>query len=371
MQAYDLSALNTQLLLLAFGIGAAFGAIAQRTHFCTMGAVSDAFNMGDWTRMRQWGLALGVAMLGFAGLVYAGQVDPTQVLYASNRWLWLSAVLGGLMFGLGMVLASGCGSKTLVRIGGGSLKSVVVLLVLGLAAFATLKGITAVLRVATIDRVVVDLPMGTGLAQWVAGRWGLPPALTALVLGLALGGSLVVGILADRDFRSPANLLAGVGIGGLVVAMWWVSGHLGHVSEHPETLQETFLATNSGRAEALSFVAPVAYLLDWLLFFSDKNKLLTMGITSTAGVVLGSLLAALANRSFRWEGFGNTEDLANHLVGAVLMGVGGVAAMGCTIGQGLSGLSTLNATSVVAVLGILTGAVAGLSYQAWRVDRAS
>jgi uncharacterized membrane protein YedE/YeeE len=123
MQAPELATLNSQLLWLALCIGIGFGAIAQRTHFCTMGAVSDLVNMGDWTRMRQWALAAGFAMAGFGILVYTGRVDPAQVLYASNRWIWLSAIVGGGLFGFGMVLASGCGSKTLVRIGGGSLKS--------------------------------------------------------------------------------------------------------------------------------------------------------------------------------------------------------------------------------------------------------
>jgi len=369
MPASELSTLNAQLLWLALCIGIGFGAIAQRTHFCTMGAVSDLVNMGDWTRMRQWALAIGFAMGGFGLLVYTGSVDPAQVLYASNRWIWLSALVGGGLFGLGMVLASGCGSKMLVRIGGGSLKSLVVLMVLGASAFATLKGVTAVLRVATVDRVVLDISSGTSLGPWVAAAWGLPPALTALLLGLGIGGSLMLWAMAGRGFITPDNLLAGVGMGGLVVAMWWVSGHLGHLSEHPETLQETFLATNSGRSEALSFVAPVAYLMDWLLFFSDKSKVLTMGIVSTLGVVLGSWCMAMAAGSFRWEGFAGTEDLANHLVGAILMGVGGVTAMGCTVGQGLSGLSTLSANSVLAVVGILAGAVTALRYQVWRVDR--
>ena len=172
-----------------------------------------------------------------------------------------------------------------------------------------------------------------------------------------------------REFRNFENLLAGLGIGALVMASWWISGSWGYVAEHPETLQEAFLATNSGKSEALSFVAPVAYSLDWLLFFSDKSKVLTLGIVSVAGVVVGSFLCALAVRSFRWEGFGGTEDLANHLAGGVLMGVGGVTAMGCTIGQGLSGVSTLSLTSLVAVAAIVLGAVAALKYQALRVER--
>ena len=371
MHASDVPLLTTQVLWAAFVLSLIFGAIAQRTHFCTMGAVSDVVNMGDWTRMRQWGLAIGVAMIGFAALAYGGLIDPAKTLYSSNRWLWLSAAVGGALFGFGMVLASGCGSKTLVRVGGGSLKSLIVFVVMGLAAFATLKGITAVLRVATVDKVAVDFAAGVSLSQWAAAALGVKPLLAGLVFGVLLGGSLVLWSLLRPDFRKLDNLLAGLGIGAVIVAMWWVSGSLGYISEHPETLQEAFLATNSGRAESLSFVAPLAYTLDWFMFFSDKSKVLTLGVVSVAGVVVGSAVYAGASRTFRWEGFGGVEDVANHLVGATLMGVGGVTAMGCTVGQGLSGISTLSATSFVAVAAIITGAVAALKYQIWRVTRAS
>lgn len=369
MQASDLTALNTQVLWASFLLSALFGAIAQRTHFCTMGAISDVMNIGDWTRLRQWVLAIGVAMLGFAGLVALGLVDPAKTLYSSSRFIWLSAAVGGALFGFGMVLGSGCGSKTLVRIGGGSLKSLVVFLVMGVAAFATLKGITAVVRVGTVDRVAVDIASGTALPAWLAAATGMALKQAWLVLGGLLGGALVVWALLGRDFRKFDNLLAGLGIGGVVVAMWWVSGHLGYVAEHPETLQEAFVATNSGRAEALSFVSPVAYTVDWLMFFSDKSKVLTLGIVSVFGVVLGSAVAAIAARSFRWEGFGSTEDVGNHLAGGALMGVGGVTAMGCTVGQGLSGISTLGITSFVAVAFIVLGAVAAFKYQIWRLER--
>jgi uncharacterized protein len=366
----DVSSLASKVLWLAFFFSFVFGAIAQRTHFCTMGAVSDVVNMGDYTRLRQWALAAGVAMLGFWALALAGLVDPGKTLYSSPRWLWLSALAGGAMFGFGMVLASGCGSKTLVRIGGGNLKSLVVFLVLGISAFATLKGITAVARVATVDRAAIEFGGPATLPHGAASLLGVPPTTAGIVLALAVGGGLAAWALLGRGFRTFDNLLAGLGIGAVIAAMWWTSGHVGYVAEHPETLQETFLATNSGRAEALSFVAPVAYTLDWLLFFSDKSKVLTIGIVSVVGVVLGSAAVALASRSFRWEGFGGTEDVANHLVGGVLMGVGGVTAMGCTIGQGLSGLSTLSATSIVAVAAILAGAVGAFKYQAWRLERA-
>ena len=369
MQIPDISTLNSQVLWATFFLSLVLGALLQRTHFCTMGAVSDIVNMGDWTRMRQWILAIGVAMCGFAALGYAGWIDPTKALYVSNRWIWLSAAVGGLMFGLGMVLASGCGSKTLVRVGGGSLKSLIVLIVMGLAAFATLKGITAVLRVATVDSVAIDFSALATLGQWVASVFGIKAALAGSLAGLGLGSALIVGSVSGKEFRSLENLLAGIGVGAVVVAMWWVSGNLGYVTEHPETLQEAFLASASGRMESLSFVAPVAYALDWLMFFSDKSKVLTLGIVSVVGMILGSCACALWQKSFRWEGFGSNEDVANHLIGAVLMGVGGVTAMGCTIGQGLSGVSTLSATSLVALVAIIAGAAAALKYQIWRLDR--
>jgi hypothetical protein len=148
-----------------------------------------------------------------------------------------------------------------------------------------------------------------------------------------------------------------------------VSGRLGYVAEDPNTLEEVFLATNSKRMEAMSMVAPIGYLLDWLMFYSDTSKLLSLGIVSVLGVVVGAAVVALLERSFRWEGFGSVEDTANHLVGAVLMGVGGVTAMGCTIGQGLSGVSTLSLGSFLALVGIGAGAVAALRYQVWRMEK--
>ena len=191
----------------------------------------------------------------------------------------------------------------------------------------------------------------------------------ALALGLIIGLGLMLWALFGRGFRSLDNLLGGLGLGALLVGMWWLTGHLGFVEEHPQTLEEVFVATNSGRAEAFSFVAPMAYTLDWLMFFSDKSKVLTLGVVTVAGVVAGSGLWAVLSRSFRWEGFRDTEDTALHLVGGVLMGVGGVTAMGCTIGQGLSGLSTLSLSSFVALAGILGGSYLALRWQMWRLER--
>jgi uncharacterized membrane protein YedE/YeeE len=369
MQEADVSALATRVLWAAFALSAAFGAIAQRTHFCTMGAVADIVSFGSWARMRMWVLAIGTAMLGFNAMAALGWVDAADSIYAGPRLTWLSALAGGLMFGIGMVLASGCGSKALVRAGGGSLKALVVLLVLGVAAFATLRGITAVVRVATVDQVALVLPAGQDLPALMAAATGAARGSRALAIGGGLGGALVAWALARPEGRTADVLLGGFGIGLVVVAAWWVSGRLGYVPEHPSTLEEAFVATNSRRMEALSFVAPVAYALDWLLFFSDKSKLLTVGIVSTAGVLIGSAAGALLSRSFRWEGFGSVGDTANHLAGGALMGVGGVTALGCTVGQGISGVSTLALGSFVALAAIVAGAVLALRWQARRIER--
>ncbi len=369
MQEADLPSLLNQVLCLAFAFAVVFGAIAQRTHFCTMGAVADIVNMGDWVRMRMWLLAIGVATLGFNAMVALGWVQAANSLYAAPRLLWLSHSVGGLMFGFGMVLASGCGSKTLVRIGGGSLKSLVVFVVLGIAAYATLRGITAVARVTTVDAVGITLPAGQDLPSLLAVWTGAPRTVLAGWLGGGIGLGQVALALSRREGRSAEVLLGGVGIGGVIVAVWWLSGRLAHLAEHPVTLEEVFLATNSQRMESLSFVAPFAYTLDWLMLFSDKSKLLTIGIVATLGLVVGSAAVALLQRTFRWEGFGGVEDTANHLLGAVLMGVGGIVALGCTVGQGLSGVSTLSIGSYLSVLAIALGAVLALRYQVWRLER--
>ena len=359
--------LNNQVLWMAFFASAVFGATSLRTNFCTMGAVSDAVLMGDYTRARQWLLAAGVACLGYGLLIGIGGLDPSKSLYASPKLLWLSAVTGGAMFGFGMVLASGCGSKTLVRLGAGNLKSLVVFLVMGIAAFATLKGITAVGRVNSVDKIAIDIGANYSIFAQTVGLFGLKSA-GFWIVGLTAGAAAVLACALNKEFRSTDNWLAGVGLGGVVVFMTWLSGLHGFVAEHPQTLEAAYLATASGRIEAMSFVAPVAHSLDWVMFFSDKSKLLSFGVVSVVGVVAGAATYALATGSFRWEGFRNAQDTGLHLAGAVLMGVGGVTAMGCTIGQGLSGLATLSYMSFIAVAAIVGGAIAGLKFQTWLLE---
>ena len=365
-----LLALEHRVLWTALALGLAFGAVAQRTHFCTMGAIADVLNIGDWSRLRMWALAVGVAMIGFNTMVALGWVTAADSLYAVPVLRWASMAVGGLLFGFGMVLASGCGSKTLVRIGGGNLKSLVVFIVLAMSALAAMRGGPALLRVATVDQLQWTLVSGQDLPSLAAGLGG-SLAQRAGVLGGSIGAALMVWALARREGRSADVLLGGLGIGGLVVALWWVSGVMGHLAEHPNTLEEAFLATNSQRMESFSFVAPLAYVLDGLMFASDTSRRITQGMVLVGGVVIGSAAVALAGRSFRWEGFRGVEDTANHLVGAALMGLGGITAMGCTIGQGLSGLSTLSLGSVIAVAGIVAGAWVALRWQTWRIERSA
>lgn len=360
MTEADVARLTSQLLWAGFALSALFGWLAQRSHFCTMGAVADAVNFGDWSRARMWALAVAVALLGFNAMAALGWLKAADTIYAGPRLLWLSALVGGAMFGFGMVLASGCGSKNLVRLGGGNLKALVVLIVMGVAAFATLKGITAVLRVRLLEPVAVDLGRGQDLPTLLA----VSPLLIAAPVALAL----LAWVLLRPEGRTGTVWLGGVGIGSVVVAVWWLSGRFGFVPEDPRTLEAVFVATSSRRMESLSLVAPLGYALDWLLYFSDTSKVLSLGIVSVAGIVAGSAVGAVADRSFRWEGFGGVEDLANHLVGALLMGVGGVVALGCSIGQGVSGVATLSLGSWLALSAIVLGALGALRYQSWRID---
>lgn len=356
------------VLWLAFALGAVFGAVANRTHFCTMGAVADVVNMGDWSRMRMWLLAIAVAVLGSAALHAAGLIDLDKSIYRGSTFLWLSHTVGGLCFGIGMVLASGCGGKTLVRIGGGNLKSLVVFIVLGLVAYMTIRGVLGAFRVGVLDKAAIALPGGQDLPALLT-RAGIAPAGALALCALTIGGGLLAFVFARRDFPSADNLLGGIVTGLVVVGGWYVSGHLGYLPEDPETLQEAFLATNSGRMESMTFVAPQAYTLELLMLWSDTSRKVSFTIASGLGVIAGSMVYALATRSFRWEGFRDIEDTANHLVGAALMGFGGVVAMGCTIGQGITGFSTLAAGSILTFCAIVAGAVATLKYQYWRLMR--
>ena len=367
MDSVAIASLGKLVLWSTFGITVVLGAVMQKTGFCTMGAVSDAFIMSNWTRLKQWSLAIGVAILGVAFMAYLGIIDTSKSIYTGNRVLYLSAFVGSVLFGIGMVLASGCGSKTLVRIGGGNLKSVIVFLVLGLSAYMTMRGFLGVIRVNTLDTVFFTLGSNQDLPSILASQTAIAKPILQLMMGLLIGGAFILYALLQKTFWTFENLLAGIGVGLGICAIWWISGSLAYVAEDPNTLDEVFLLTNSGRMESLSFVAPYAYTLDWLMLYSDTSKVLTIGIVAVTGIITGSAISAILSKNFRWESFRNTEDTANHLLGGALMGFGGITAMGCTVGQGLSGISTLAVASFITLPGFILGAYLCLLYLQWRL----
>jgi uncharacterized protein len=346
----------------AFALAFIFGAVGNKTHFCTMGAVSDWVNMGDTSRLRMWLLAMAVALLGSSALHLAGLVDLSKSIYPGPNFTWLSYIVGGFLFGVGMTLGSGCGSKTLIRVGAGNLKSLVVYIFLGIAAYMTLRGLLGAFRVGVLEKAAITLPQGQDLASLLG--------LSRAILATVIGAGLLAFIYSSRQFRSSFDYtLGGVVTGLVVVGGWYVSGHIGYVAEDPNTLQETFVATNTGRMESFSFVAPFAFTLEYLMLWTDKSKIITYGIASAAGVIAGSAAYALATRTFRWEGFRDAEDTANHIVGGILMGFGGITALGCTIGQAISGFSTLALGSIMTFLAIVAGSAATMKYQVWRIER--
>jgi uncharacterized membrane protein YedE/YeeE len=353
----------------AFALAFVFGAVGHKTNFCTMGAVSDWVNMGSLNRMRMWLLAIGVAILGANALHLAGLIDLGKSIYTGSTFTWLSYLVGGFLFGVGMTLGSGCGSKTLIRIGGGNLKSVVVFIIAGIAAYMTLRGILGAFRAGVLDQASARLSTGQDLPSLAVLLGGSKQAWT-VVLSLLFGFSFIAFAYASKEFRGNFDYtLGGVITGLVVIGGWYVSGHVGHLAEDPETLQEAFVATNTGRMEAFSFVAPLAWSLEYLMLWTDKTKIVTYGIASTAGVIAGSFAYALAAGKFRWEGFRDAEDTGMHMIGGLLMGFGGITALGCTIGQGISGFSTLALGSIMTFLAIVAGSAATMKWQYWRMTR--
>jgi len=337
--------------LAAFATGFLFGAVTQTTGFCAMGALSDLVLMGDRRRLRAWMLAVAVALAGSQALQAAGLIDFGQSVYLAAPTLPLAgALLGGLAFGFGMTLTGGCGAKTLVRLGGGNLKGLLVVLIVGVTAMATLKGILAPLRQG-FERLTTIPLAGTGLTRpslpALLEQFGLAPGAAQGLAVALIGGGLAWWCLKDAGFRrSPADLGGGVAIGLLVPAGWAATGVLGADPFEPAPLA------------SFSFVAPIGAALVYLM--TATGTTLSFAVASVAGVIVGGFAIALLRRQFRLETFSDRADFIRHLSGATLMGIGGVLAMGCTIGQGLSGMSTLALASPVALAGLILGGIIGL-----------
>lgn len=346
---------------LGFALAFIFGFVGHKTHFCTMGAVSDIVNMNHWDRMRAWMLAIAVAVIGTSVLVYLGDLDISKTIYTGSNFYWLASLVGGLTFGVGMTLAGGCGQRTLVRLGGGNLKSVVVFLFLGYAALVTLHGIFGAFRVDVLqaDPVTVNL---SGM-QTLPALLGMGNASGTLAIGLAVGLAMLAFVFASKDFRQNGdNILAGIVVGLVVIGGWYVTGRFGY-GEDPDTMEMVFLGTNSHLAESMTFVAPLGYTMDLWAYWTDKATIFTFGIASVIGVVIGSLAYSVTHGTFRWESFNSPMDMLRHIVGGGLMGFGGVVALGCTIGQGVTGVSTLSISSFLVLGSIIAGSAITMKVQ--------
>jgi uncharacterized membrane protein YedE/YeeE len=354
---FDIAAASPALLLaLAAGLlGLAAGWLIERTHFCTMGAISDAYLFGSWRRVRAWCLAVATALLLTQLLALSGLVPLAEAFYLAPRIEPLGLLTGGVLFGIGMVLAGGCASRNLVRLGAGSLKALVVVLMLGLTAFATMAGVLAwpagLLRGAVVW--TVDQPTQSLGAIVAASGLATRPLADAL-LGLGLAALLMLFVFKDARFRrSPADLALGFGLGTLVALGFLCTGWL---------LADPFEPVP---VVSLAYVAPTARALLWTM--TGNGLWPGFGAALALGTVLGATLSAGLAGRFRVETFRAADDMMRHVAGGALMGFGGILALGCTVGQGMTGLATLAAGSFIAVAGIVIGALVALR----RLERGS
>ena len=334
-------------------VGLVFGAVVQRTNFCTLGGISDLVLMGDGRRFRAWVLAIAVAIIGTHALHFSGLIDINRSIYLTSNLGWLGAIVGGVMFGFGMSQASGCGSKTLVRLGAGNLKSLVVVIVLGIVAYMTLRGLFALARVQLEGWTNIDLQAygldNQNIGEMAAAVLGVPAGTARAVAAVVVAAALLIFCFKDAEFRrSGTNIAAGLLIGLVAVAGWVVTGVLAADEFDPVPLA------------SITFIAPSADSLQYLMTFTGST--INFGIAAVGGVIAGSALMALATGTFQIESFADRDDMVRHLCGAALMGAGGVLALGCSIGQGVTGMGTLALGSVIAWLSILAGGYLGIRY---------
>ena len=366
-----------QVLGAVFVIAMIMGAVANKTHFCTMGAVSDWLNIGDSGRMRAWVFAMAVALLGVIALEAAGIINlsgETFPPYRSANFAWPRYLVGGLMFGIGMVLASGCGNKTLVRVGSGNLKSLIVLLVGMVASYLMLwsplfeKAFLPWLQPASINLAKYGMPTQQA-GDVISGLLGQTPSKTNnLAVAVMFLMGMLIFVFKSKDFRASFdNILGGAVIGLAIVAGWYLTG--GPLGQSWKEYAEMATDIPSRvQVQSFTFVSPmgdsVRYLLD-----PTKLSLINFGVVALAGVIAGSFIYSITTKNFRIEWFASFGDFVNHVIGGALMGVGGVLSMGCTVGQAITGMSTLAIGSMLTFIAIVAGAVATMKYQYWRMMR--
>lgn len=379
---------HSVMLWSTFGIALVMGAVANKTNFCTMGAVSDGVNMGDWGRMRAWLLAIAVAMIGVVTLEHFGMLNANGSYppYRSSQFVWSENLLGGFLFGIGMTLGSGCANKTLVRIGAGNLKSLVVLLVLSVFAYFMVSPFPG------SDQTLYSMlfyhwmhPMAVSLSgQQDLGS--IVHAANPVAARLWIGGIVALGLLyfvfKSEDFRgSFNNIFAGVVIGLCVLAAWYVTSNIlvnsggDHYTLQSFAQQWDFLSDSSAgkpadvaplAAQSFTFVNPTGQTLAYVTE-RFSSAYLTFGVMSVFGVILGSFLWAVIRGGFRIEWFAGFGDFVRHVFGGALMGIGGVLGMGCTIGQGITGVSTLASGSIITFLAIVFGAALTMKVQYYKM----
>lgn len=385
----NFDAAHYAVLWATFAIAVVMGAVANKTSFCTMGAVSDWVNMNDTGRMRAWLFAMAVAMLGVVALEYFGvfSVDASRPPYRGANFAWIEYLLGGVIFGVGMTLGSGCGNKTLVRIGGGNIKSVFVFAIISICAYfmmnpfpGTDKTLYSELFYPWTNALNVTLSTKQDLGAMLSVATGADPTLLRLIIGGVLGLVIVGFVFKSSDFRGRFdNILGGLVIGVAVIGAWYVSASLVTIDSSGEKytwvqytgddvwdLVESRERPVDVGVQSFSFINPTGQVTRYAVNNVD-NRYLTFGVVSVFGVIAGSLLWALLSRGFRFEWFASVRDFVNHLIGAILMGIGGILALGCTIGQAITGASTLAVGSFIAFAGIVFGSALTMKIQYYRM----
>ncbi len=326
-------------------IGLVYGAVGLLSGFCMMSSLRGWWAGGDSRLVRTYALAMGVAILATQMLAIEGFVDLGKSIYLQPTFSVPVMFAGGLLFGYGMVLANGCGSRALVLLGRGNLRSFVVVVVLGIVAEMTLKGLIAPVRIALVQASQATTTATSLPALLSSG--GLHGASARLLPALVLSGALLSFAFAHRPFRhAPGQIAAGLLVGLLVAAGWFATGYLGADDFNPVPVA------------SLTFVAPIADSLQYVMLSTGLT--VNFGVATVGGVLAGSFGTALLTRRFKLEGFHSPRHMLRSAGGAALMGVGGVMALGCSVGQGLTGLSTLALASFVAVAGIFAGTALGL-----------
>jgi uncharacterized protein len=369
--------IHLQLLAAVFIVAVVLGAVTSKTNFCAMGAVSDWVNIGDTGRMRAWVFSMAVALAGVVAMEATGTVNlsgETFPPYRTASFAWLRYLLGGLLFGVGMTLASGCGNKTMVRIGGGSLKSLTVLVVAAVCAYLMMwtplyeKAFLPWISATTINlrtHGVASQELGTVLAA----LFGMSMSkYLNLAVATAAAALLLFFVFRSADFRdTPDHILGGAVVGLAVVFGWWLTG--GSIGrEWKDYADMATVVPSRVQVQSYTFISPMGDTLRWLL--EPRNpSLINFGVAALSGVILGSAIWAVLAREFRLEWFASWKDFGAHLLGGVLMGTGGVLAMGCTIGAAVTGVSTLAVGSIIAFLAIVIGAASTMKYQYWRIQR--